>query len=108
MRNRAITVPLVLILHMLDGRRGRAGIKDLLHTSVPASMVQPMCLSRNRTFRFPELGIMIPDSRYWPALISSLLMDLPGMGGPFKGVADEGGIGVLWVCWRSWQCPGRR
>jgi hypothetical protein len=23
-------------------------------------------------------------------------MDLPAMSGPFKGVADEGGIGALW------------
>jgi len=51
---------------------------------------------------------MMPNPRYWPALIGSLLMDLPDMGGPFKGVADEGGIGALWVCWRSWQSPGRR
>jgi hypothetical protein len=108
LRNRAITVPLVLILHTLDSRRGRAGIKDLPHTTVPASMAQSMCLSRDRTFRFPELGTMIPDPRYWPALIGSLLIDLPAMGGPFKGMADEGGIGALWVCWRSWQCPGRR
>jgi hypothetical protein len=98
LRNRAIAIPLVLILHMLDGRRGRAGIKDLLHTSVPASMAQLMCLSRNRTFRFPELGTMMPDPRYLPAFISSLLMDLPAMGGPFKDVADEGGIGALWMC----------
>jgi hypothetical protein len=27
LRNRAVTVPLILILHMLDGRCGRAGIK---------------------------------------------------------------------------------
>jgi hypothetical protein len=88
----------VLILHMLDGRRGRAGTKDLLHTSVPASMAQLMCLSRNRTFRFPELGTMMPNPRYWPALIGSLLMDLPAIGGPFEGMADKGGIGALWVC----------
>jgi len=44
---------------------------------------------------------MIPDPRYWLALIGSLLMDLPAMGGPFKGVAHEGGIDALWVCWRS-------
>src|SRR5205085_687039 len=31
-----------------------------------------------------ELGIMITDPRYWPALIGSFLMDLPAMGGPFK------------------------
>jgi hypothetical protein len=37
----------------------------------------------------------MPDPRYWPALIGSLLMDLPAMGGPFKGVADEGDIGAL-------------
>jgi hypothetical protein len=108
LRNRAITVPLVLILHMLDGQRGRAGIKDLLHTSALASMAQPVCLSRDKTFRFLELGTMIPDPRYWPALIGSLLMDLPAMGRPFKDVADEGGIGALWVCWGSWQRPGRR
>src|SRR3954452_20394331 len=35
-------------------------------------------------FRFPELGTMIPDPRYWPALIGSLLVDLLAMGGPFK------------------------
>ena len=35
---------------------GRAGIKDLLHISVPASMAQPICLSRDRAFSFPELG----------------------------------------------------
>ena len=88
----------MLLSSMLDGRRGRAGIKDLLHNSVPASRAQPLCLFRNRTFRFPELGTMMPDPRYWPALISSLLMDLPAMGGPFEGVAEEGGIGALWVC----------
>jgi hypothetical protein len=38
------------------------------------------------------------DPRYWPALTGSLLMDLPAMGGPFEGMADEGGIGALWVC----------
>jgi hypothetical protein len=85
----------MLILYIIDGRRGRAGIKDLLYISVPASMAQPICLSRNKTFRFPELGTMIPDSRYWPALIGSLLMDLPAMGGPFEGVADKGGINAL-------------
>ena len=57
-----------------------------------------MCLSRDRTFRFPEPGIMMPDPRYWPALVGGLLMDLPAMGGPFESVADEGGIGALWVC----------
>jgi hypothetical protein len=41
---------------------------------------------------------MMPDQQYWPSLIGSLLMDLPAMGGPFEGVADEGGIGALWVC----------
>jgi hypothetical protein len=41
---------------------------------------------------------MIPEQQYLPALIGSLLMDLPAMGGPFEGVADEGGIGALWVC----------
>jgi hypothetical protein len=82
---------------MLDGRHGRAGIKGLLHTLVLASMAQLMCLSRYGTFRFPELGAMIPDPRYWPALIGNLLVDLPAMGGQFKGVADEGGIGTL-VC----------
>jgi hypothetical protein len=95
LRNRAITVLLILILYILDGRCDRAGIKDLLYISVSASMVQLMCLSRDRTFRFPELGTMISDPRYWPALIGSLLMDLPAMGGPFKGVADKGGIGAL-------------
>jgi hypothetical protein len=95
LRNRAIIVLLVLILHMLDSRRGRASIKDLLHTSVPVSMAQLMCLSQDRIFRFPELGTMILDPRYWPALISSLLMDLPAMSGLFKGVADEGGISAL-------------
>jgi hypothetical protein len=42
---------------------GRAGIKDLLHTSVPASMAHPMCLSQDGTFRFPELGTVMPDPR---------------------------------------------
>jgi hypothetical protein len=62
---------------------GRAGIKDLLHTSVPASMAQPMCLSRDGTFRFPELGNVMADPRDWPALTGSLLMNLQAMGGPF-------------------------
>jgi hypothetical protein len=98
----------MLILYMLDGRCSKADIKDLFYTSVSASMAQPICLSRDKTFRFLELGTMIPDPRYWPALIGSLLMDLPAIGGLFKGVADKGGIGALWVCWRSWQYPGRR
>jgi hypothetical protein len=50
------------------------------------------------TFHFPEFGTMIPDPQYWPTLIGSLLVDLPAMGRPFKGVANEGGIGALWLC----------
>jgi hypothetical protein len=88
----------MLIFYIIDGRRGRAGIKTLLYISVLASIAQSICLSRNRTFRFLELGTIIPDPRYWPALIGSLLMDLPAMGGPFKGMADKGGIDALWVC----------
>jgi hypothetical protein len=54
----------MLILHMLDSRRDKANIKDFLHTLIPASMAQPIYLSRDKTFRFPKLGTMMLDPRY--------------------------------------------